>query len=167
MDDLIDMVTDAFASDTPPPQVELLQKEDSTPTGRDSLTTPHTSINPWDPRLVMDLAIGVDGLDEILPRYTITEQEFEILSNTQAFRRDLALAMRDARENGLPFANKAKVQAESYLDVLDDLVYNIGTPANVRLEAIRSIVKWGRLEPQKDNTADVANATQINVNISF
>lgn len=125
------------------------------------------SINKWDPRLILDLAIGVDGLNEILPRYGLSEREFNILSETSSFRRELALTMREVRENGIPFYSKAKVQAESYLEIIDDLVYNPETPASVRLEAIRSTVKWGKLEPTKEVKDDALNATQINVNINF
>lgn len=182
----IDLLTEAFEEETPvqedspyigqivlhpddPPKHDVLdpQEEDlREPTSLD-LLRPQSPTNPWDPRLVLDLAIGVDALDEILLRYGLTEQEFSILSETMAFRRELAMAMRDARENGAPFAQKAKVQAEAYLEVLDDLVYSNATPANVRLEAIRSIVKWGRLEPPKESKDDAVNATQINVSINF
>ena len=128
---------------------------------------PHTkSTNQWDPRMILDLAIAVDDITVILPRYGLTEAEFNILSETPVFRRELAMAMREARENGLPFANKAKYQAESYLEVLDELVYSAETPASVRLEAIRSTVKWARLE-QPTGAEAQGNAPQISVQINF
>lgn len=140
--------------------------EDSPPRQTPSLPQP---VNPnlWDPRLVLDLAVGVDGLEEILTRYGLTTYEFELLSKTQAFRRELALTIRDVRENGVPFASKARVQAEAYLEVLDRMVHDDTTPASVRLEAIRSTVLWGKLLPKEDKAQDTTNATQINVNISF
>ena len=121
----------------------------------------------WDPRLVLDLAIAVDDLSIILARYDLSEQEFNLLSDTPVFRRELALAMRDARENGVGFQVKAKIQAESYLSVLDALVYDNNTPASVRLECIRSAVAWGALLPKETKADQTQNATQINVNISF
>ena len=121
----------------------------------------------WDPRLVLDLAIAVDDLSVILARYDLTEAEFNLLSDTPVFRRELALAMRDARENGVGFQVKAKIQAESYLSVLDALVYDNNTPASVRLECIRSAVQWGALLPKEAKADSTQNATQINVNISF
>ena len=121
----------------------------------------------WDPRLVLDLAIAVDDLSVILARYDLSEAEFNLLSDTPVFRRELALAMRDARENGVGFQVKAKIQAESYLSVLDSLVYDSNTPASVRLECIRSAVQWGALLPKEAKADSTQNATQINVNISF
>lgn len=122
--------------------------------------------NPWDPRLILDLAIGVDGIEDILTRYDLTEAEFEALASTPLFRRELSLAIRDARENGAPFANKARVQAESYLPVIDTMVVDPTTPASVRLEAIRSIVKWGKLEVDKA-AEKASDKVQVNVQINF
>lgn len=117
--------------------------------------------------MILDLAIGVDGLEDILPRYDITEAEFTVLSDTPVFRRELAMAMRDAREYGLPFQRKAKVQAESYLEILDHLVYSELTPANVRLEAIRSTVRWAGLEPKESKEGESGEKNVINVQINF
>jgi len=124
------------------------------------------STNKWDPRFIMDLALGLDELDTILTRYGLTEQEFDTLSKVPAFRRELALTIRDARENGVTFAGKARTQAEGYLEVLDALVYDPGVPASTRLEAIRSTVKWARLEVAPGEK-DTGNAPAINIQINF
>lgn len=122
--------------------------------------------NQWDPRLILDLAFAIDPLEEVLPRYGLSTREFDRLSKVPAFRKELALTLRDIRENGLTFTKKAKVQAESYLEVLDEIVHDNETPASVRLEAIRSTVKWGNLEP-RDDKKDDTNATTVNVQINF
>lgn len=128
---------------------------------------PETPTNPWDPRFVLDLALAVDELPDILSRYDISEDEFKMLSDTPLFRRELAVAMREVRENGVSFACKARVQAESYLEVMDELVYDAATPANVRLETIRSAVKWARLEPKEDKAEGAGTGAVVNVQINF
>ena len=125
------------------------------------------AVNRWDPRLVLDLALGVEDLDTVLPRYNLTFDDYETLAHSPIFRRELALTIRDVRENGLPFKAKARVQAEAYLEVLDDLVYSDGTPASTRLEAIKSTVAWGGLIPKESKEENQGNATQINVSINF
>ena len=123
--------------------------------------------NAWDPRMILDLAIGVDGLEEILERYDIAPAEYEILSKVPTFRRELAMTMRDVRENGVPFAAKAKVLAESYLTDIDEMISDSATPASTRLNAIQSVVRWGKLEPKKE-TNDAGNQGQaINIQINF
>jgi hypothetical protein len=121
---------------------------------------------PWDPRLLFDLAIGVDSLPEILARFGLTEEDYARLSEMPLFRRDLAMAIREVRAEGVSFAARAKVQAEEYLEVLDSLVYDQSAPASTRLDAIKSAVLWGRLLP-KENKSDTTNATQVIVNISL
>ena len=133
----------------------------------DNLQRPLTPTNQWDPRLILDLAVGVEGMEDILSRYSLTLDEYYALSSTPAFRRELALAVRDVRENGVTFAAKARVQAELYLEVLENIVYDTSTPASTRLEAIRSAVKWGRLEPKDDKAGDSGPTTQVNVQINF
>ena len=125
------------------------------------------AVNRWDPRLILDLALGVEDLDTVLPRYNLTPDDYETLAHSPIFRRELALTIRDVRENGLPFKAKARVQAEAYLEVLDELVYSDGTPASTRLEAIKSTVAWGGLIPKESKEENAGNATNINVQINF
>jgi len=179
----LDILDAAFSKDQPW-EAEVLDHEPPPPSGAaglpslfdvveepknpafDGLPRP-ASTNKWDPRFVLDLALGLDELDTILTRYGLTEQEFELLSTIPAFRRELALTIRDARENGVTFAGKARTQAEGYLEVLDALVYDSGTPASTRLEAIRSTVKWAKLEPRDDKNDGNQNNQQINISINF
>ena len=131
-----------------------------------NLTSPATP-NRWDPRLILDLALGVEDLDTVLPRYNLTPDDYETLAHSPIFRRELALTIRDVRENGLPFKAKARVQAEAYLEVLDELVYSDGTPASTRLEAIKSTVAWGGLIPKESKEETGATGSTINVQINF
>jgi hypothetical protein len=130
--------------------------------------TPHRSPNPWDPRLVVDLALAIDPLEEILQRFTLTEAHYERLLTIPAFRRDLALTMRELRENGVTFSKKAAVQAEAYLLDLDEMVQDRSIAASTRLDAIKSVVAWGKLDPKNDKaTGDVNQGVQVNLSINF
>jgi hypothetical protein len=133
--------------------------------------TPHTTKqanpNPWDPRMVVDLALAVDALPDILLRYNLSKTEFENLASNPIFRRDLAVTTREVRENGLQFQRKARVQADIYLETLDNLVHSEATPAGVRLDAIKSVVRWGDLEPKDDKKDEAGSANNINIQINF
>lgn len=122
---------------------------------------------PWDPKLVFDLAVEVDDLPTILERYALSEDEFSGLMSVPAFRRELALMVRDVREDGVSFRSKAKLQAEDYLQILDEMVYDPTTPASVRLDAIKSAVKWGDLEPREKKNAEGNGGAQVNISIKF
>lgn len=130
------------------------------------LPTSRPSPNPWPPKLVIDLALGLDHLDDILAAHGLTRPQYDRLTEIPTFRRELASTMRDLRENGVPFARKAAIQAESYLVNLDEMVHDLDVPASTRLEAIKSVVKWGKLEPKEDKGQDSGGNT-INLQINF
>lgn len=144
-----------YCEDSPDKAISLLRDPQHRP-----------SPNPWDPRLVMDLAIGVDGLDDILLRYGLTQEDYDALTTVPTFRRELSTTLRELRENGVTFIKKAKIQAESYLVDLDDMVQDKNVPAATRLDAIKSIVKWGGLEP-KDTKTEQAQGVTVNLQINY
>lgn len=124
------------------------------------------SSNPWDPRLVVDLALGIEPLEDILTRYGLSEVQYNRLVEVPTFRRDLGMTMREVRENGLSFHKKAAVQAESYLQDVDDIVQDKSVAASVRLSAITSCVLWGKLLP-KEEKGEAQGGTQVNLQINF
>lgn len=125
------------------------------------------SVSPWDPRLILDLAIAVEDTEAILARYDLSEYDYNNLLKTTSFRRDLAMTMREVRENGLSFRHKARVQAESYLEVLDSLVYSDSTPSGVRLDGIKQAVAWGDLVPKETKGDGGQSQNPINIQINF
>ena len=157
-DDLSDLLSVEFR-DTPPAKRGRPRKQDPHPE--------QSSANQWDPRLILDLALGIDDTRQVLERYGLTDNDYIVLCGSREFRQELAVTIRDVHENGLPFRAKARVQAEAYLEVINDLVYNETTPATTKLEAIRSTVRWANLEPKEDKTDSGNTQAQINVSINF
>ena len=47
---------------------------------------------------------------------------------------------------GITFRLKAKLQAETYLQNVDELIHDPDTSPAVRLDAIKSVVKWAQYE---------------------
>ena len=133
--------------------------------------TPFAPTQKWDPRLILDLAIAIDPLEEILSRHDLSYGEYKHLMGHPVFRRELAFSMRDVRENGLTFKAKARVQAESYLIIADEIVQDPRLPAAVRLSAIRDVVRWAQLEPKDEKTTSGAveggKVATVNVQINF
>jgi len=126
------------------------------------------SPNPWPPQLTLDLALGMESLEDILASHGLSQAHYDRLITVPSFRRELAVAMREMRENGVSFSRKAAAQAESYLFNVDDIVHDMDVPASTRLAAIQSVVKWGRLEPKDekgDNNGN--NGTTVNLQINF
>ena len=124
-------------------------------------------VNSWDPRLIIDLNLALDPVPEILERYGLTDIDLDLLMSNPVFRKDLAVMSREMRENGVSFQRKAATQAEAYLETLDSIVTAPTTPANVRLDGIKSVVKWGNLESKETKDNNAANGAVINVQINF
>lgn len=160
----------AVAPDRWSPTVDVL-----TPVGEDlnapsthftpSIVTHENPLSPWHPRLAFDVALGEDR-EVLYDRYNLSPNELDSLYLTAAFRREVAEHGRSIREEGVTFRQKAKVQAEMYLEVLDDIVNDVEVSAATRLDAIKSVVKWGDLEPKVDKTAGNV-MPQFNIQINL
>ena len=127
---------------------------------------PERTTYKWDPRLVADLALGLDSTAEILDRYELDHDQYNKLSQNPSFRHELALMIKELNENGTTFHSTARVQAMSYLEVVDEIVNDKATPAATRLSAIKDTVRWGKLEPKEDKSQGDSGNT-INLQINF
>lgn len=121
---------------------------------------------PWSSALVFDVALGVDDTSVLLQRHGLTPTDWERITSTPHFIRQVAEQARDLAETGLSFRAKAKVQAEMYLIETDRIVYSPHTDAKTKLEAIRSVVKWAELEPRPDKD-ERASAPMVNIQINM
>lgn len=129
-------------------------------------TLPERTTYKWDPRLIADLALGLDSTQEVLDRYELSHEQYDKLSQNPSFRHELALMIKELNENGTTFHSTARVQAMSYLEIVDEIVNNTLTPAATRLSAIKDTVRWGKLEPKEDKSAG-DNGNTINLQINF
>jgi hypothetical protein len=96
----------------------------------------------------------------------MSEERYRSLLENPHFRKEIAVMMRELAENGQSFRIKARLQAEAYLDVVDDIVNDLSVGASVRLDAINKMVQWGDLVP-KEKKGEGDSAPQINVQINF
>jgi len=120
---------------------------------------------PWNPRLAFDVALGEDP-HVLCERYALTPDALDALFCTTAFRREVADHQKQIREDGVTFRQKAKVQAEMYLEVLDQLVNDMDVSPATRLDAIKSTIKWADLEPKVDKAAQ-SSMPQFNIQINL
>jgi len=117
----------------------------------------NNTMTPWDTRLCFDVALGVDSLDEILARYAVSVDQFNLWAQHPLFMRTVGEFQKHIRENGLSFRAKARMQAEDLLNVAYGLVQDKNTPAATRADLIKWVAKMGELEPAQ-NAAGPDNA---------
>lgn len=130
---------------------------------------PSKPLGVWPASLPLEIALEIDDLDTILERHGLTWRDWEVLTEAPAFRADLARMRKEIRDNGLSFREKARVQAECYLKELHKIVMNEDgdATASTRLDAIKSVVKWGNLEPKDDKGGSGATGNQFNIQINL
>ena len=110
------------------------------------------TLTEWHPRLPLDLSLGEDSAT-LCQRYDITPTQLQSLLLTPAFQKDIDRHRQDILDNGLSFRLKAKIQAEEYLKEIDNLVHDPEASPAVRLDAIKSVVKWAGYEPKESSTS--------------
>lgn len=121
--------------------------------------------SPWHARLPFDIALGEDR-QALCDRYNLSHAELDALFYVPAFRREVADHTRMIREDGVTFRQKARVQAEMYLEVLDELVGSADVSASTKLDAIKSVVKWADLEPKVEKAVGPVQP-QFNIQINL
>ena len=126
----------------------------------------HNPINPWPPQLIIELALRIDPLEDILARNDMGQEQYDRFLEVPTFRREVAAMMKELSDNGQTFQRKARTQAEVHLETLDTIINNMEVAASTRLDGIKQLVKWGDLEP-RDKKDDASTGTAIQVNINF
>ena len=131
-----------------------------------TLPSTRTSPHPWPPRLPLDLALGAESQDQILDRYSISNDDFARWALTPAFRRAVAEAARDVREQGLTFKLLCQSIAQDFLQELDACMHDKTIGFANRLDAFKTISKLAGLEPKDTKEQSTgANLVQININL--
>lgn len=152
---------DSFFSDLRPgSSVSLYEDEEPT----QLITLPSS----WPAQLPMALAMDLEEEDEILARFSLTKERYELLKPLPAFRKALAEAQKDLRENGHTFKAKARVIAEDYLDHLyRDCLHKETVGISTKVDVWKYLVKVGGLEPApaKLETSGAQSTVSIVINL--
>ena len=102
----------------------------------------------------MDIALALEGSGESIPelmtRHGISPQELTDYNQDSMFLKKVEHLREEVKEKGMTFRLKAKAQAEELLTTSWTLIHSPDVSASVKADLIKSTVKWGNLEPQKD-----------------
>ena len=119
------------------------------PTPEPSLTP--ALIGPWPAKLSFDVAFG-ESDDVIRAKYNLSEPTLQSIYLNPTFRKEVSEKQAVLREEGITFKTKAKMQAEMYLENVHDIINSETAAPSVKLDAIKSIVKWAGYEPKPEST---------------
>ena len=124
-------------------------------------------LSEWPAQFPVALAMQVEDVPAILARFEITPERFELLKPLPAFRKAVAEAQRDVREQGHTFKLKCKGIAEDFLDNLYLALQDSTVGLSTKVDVFKYLTKMGGLEPVPvpATAASSAVAVQININI--
>jgi len=121
----------------------------------------------WPHGLVIDMALGIDCLEDILLRYNMTPEHWAALEDNRAFRIDLARARKEISETGMGFKRKAAVHAELYLKNMDDLMQDADVAPGVKKDIWTNMARLADLDPKKDKEDGVSGGMAFNIQINM
>lgn len=167
LDDLLDDPTpasvDPLLGDLSPGQTVFLpsyfEPDEDTPVS-------YKTLSEWPAQLPVALALQVEDVPSILDRFNITPERFELLKPLPAFRKAVAEAQRDVREQGHTFKLKCKGIAEDFLDQLYIELQNPQVGLTTKVDVFKYLTKMGGLEPQVAAAA-TSTAPQVNIQINI
>jgi hypothetical protein len=96
-------------------------------------------------------AVGVRPYDELLTMFEIDQEDADDLQAHPVFQQRLLLARDAVETDGSAFFARCRILAGQTMPAMINLINDTGTPASVQLEAWKSLVKYGRLEPPPPN----------------
>jgi hypothetical protein len=121
----------------------------------------NTDSNLWTQDFIMEVALGLESDKDILDRYGVSPVQYNQWLEHPLFKKELTELSKKIFDEGLTFKSKCKIQSEDYLTDLHLLMKSTHTPPNVKLEALRSLVKWAGLEPKEEKAGIIIN-NQVN-----
>lgn len=100
--------------------------------------------------MILDIALAMEApdgdLDKTLKAYSLTEEMLVRLRLDPAFEKQLESWRTEVRDNGLSFKLKSRAYAEEMLPEVRKIAGDEDLSPNSRLDAIRTLAKWGGLE---------------------
>lgn len=98
------------------------------------------------PRLLLEVASGLEEGWEIADRYGYSDREWKDMSENEGFKKQVAALTAELKLNGVTFQRKAAMIAEDLLEDLFTLAKNSRSLPDL-LSVARFAAQMGRLEP--------------------
>jgi hypothetical protein len=121
----------------------------------------------WPATLPFEVALGIHPLDEILLRHDLDRAQWAEIEGNKVFRQELIGAQQEIAESGLSFKRRAALQAELYLEEVDNLMLDPDTAPSLKLEIFKTMVKCGDLEPVPAKDKDAGSNQTFNIQINI
>lgn len=126
-----------------------------------SLATKYRHI---DPRMIYDLATGMEDPDEVAKRYGFEGEEWEQLAQRPEVVRAVKQQAAELSKNGTTFKNKARLLTNSMLDDLYKACMREDVPVKDKAQALLAVTKLAGLDAP---AAAVAQGAGFSITINL
>ena len=109
-----------------------------------------TNPNALPEEFFVAVAVGIQPYADVCAVYGVPPEDQDSLQNDPAFKRRLLTAEAAVEDSGEAFSARCRFLANDAVSSIIDLIKNPESPASVQLEAFRSLVRFGKLEPKVD-----------------
>ena len=117
------------------------------------------------PKLAFEYALNAESHASLCERYNLSPDEFKGLQASTTFQAYVATFKKDIAEFGLGFRMRARVGAETVLDITMDMIKSDCTPPAVRATLGAQVIKWADLEPMKKQAETDSPTVNIQINV--
>lgn len=142
-----------------------LKKKDDAETALGAVNPTHAvSLDDavWKKELAFEVALRYFTPAELLLKYSLTQEQYDAVTETEAFSRAALAAAREIDENGKQFRVLARKLATESLPSLYSIANDVDAPRSSRIAAIDALARYGGFDRQE---SEQHTAFQINVNL--
>lgn len=121
---------------------------------------------PWTAAFAADIAIAKQGYLKICAEHGVSTTEWQTLQKDVEFTGSVEAIRLALRKDGGSFKIKARALAESLLPHWENVIYSDETPATVKADLMKGIVKIAGLDASTDQKAQTGG-TPLSININL
>lgn len=102
-------------------------------------------------RFFIDIAVGVYPFEDICKMYELDPDLAEDLEDDPVFVKRLKLAQQVVEDDGRAFRSRCRSVVQNSITSMEHLMHDPDTPPSTRLEAFKTLAKFGELEPRRSD----------------
>ena len=116
-------------------------------------------------RFYIDLAVGVQSFADVCTLHNLDPDVVEACEDDPIFKQRVGLAEQAVNDDGRAFKARCRSIVNRSVTRMETLMLDPEIPASTRLDAFKTLAKYGELEPDKQDKQQAQTGPQLVFNI--